>query len=119
LEFLLAKVLLQDHDFVAPKMYGSEAGSASLCVLKAILVSKLVCRAQVDNRPRPVSFNAGDKIATSETKVTTTVNPGSVRKRHSFFTVTEAERPCQWINGVHGEDSTTFFWLSRALLIGC
>ena len=36
LEFLLAKVLLQDHDFVALKMYGSEAGSASLCVLKAI-----------------------------------------------------------------------------------
>ncbi len=29
LEFLLAKVLLQDHDFVALKMYGSEAGSAS------------------------------------------------------------------------------------------
>src|SRR5688572_29542537 len=98
-------------------MYGSEAGSASLCVLKAILVFKLICRAEIDNRPLPVSFKAGDKIAPSETKVTAAVNPGSVRKHHPFFTVTETECPCQWVNGVHGEDSTTFFWLSRALLI--
>src|SRR5688500_4182622 len=81
-------------------------------------VPKLVCRAEIDNRRQSVNLNAANKIgATRVTKITATVTPDSIRKRHSFFPVTEAKRACQGIKRIHGEDSTTLFWLRRALLI--
>src|SRR6185295_17656959 len=120
LVFRLAKILLQNHDLVAVKMYRSEPGAAALRVLKAITPAKHVGHAEIDDRRHSVDLDTASKTAITRqnvTKIAATVTPLVINKRKPFFPVTKTHRTGKRIHDIHGEDSTTFFWLSRALLI--
>src|SRR5688500_3458200 len=83
-------------------------------------LTKLVWRAEIDDRRHSVDLDTASKTATTRqnvTKITATVTVLIINKRKPFFPVTKTHRTGKRIVDIHGEDSTTFFWLSRALLI--
>src|SRR5215213_8648908 len=120
LEFCLANVFLEDHDLVALEVQGSEPGTTASCILEAIALTELVCCAEIDDRSNSVDLDAAGKSAATrqvETKVTATVTPVRIYKRHSLFPVVETQRAGQRIKRVHGKDSAAFPRLRRLFLI--
>src|SRR5687768_12121796 len=83
-------------------------------------LTKLIRHAEIDDRRHSVDLDTASKTATTRqnvTEITAAVSAVVINKRKPFFPVTKTHRTGKRIVDIHSENSTTFFWLSRALLI--